>query len=252
MRPAGSRTVLLLGGSTEAKAVALWLAARPEIRLVTSLAGVTRAPGPLPGDLRIGGFGGAMGLRRWLEAHAVEVVVDATHPFAVRIARNARRAAHVARLPHLKVWRPAWTAKPGDRWHEVADIEAAEAAARKLGRRPFVALGRGGAIRFATRGFDQVVFRTIEPPPDVLPPRVRLVTGRGPFDVAAERRLFEDDAIDVLVTKNAGGSAGHAKLEAARGLGLPVVMIRRPPPPPPPLARDPDEARAWLAARLGG
>ncbi len=245
----GRRKVLLLGGSGEARPLAAWLAARDDVDLVCSLKGATAAPAPLPGDLVVGGFGGARRLKAFLLERRIDLVVDATHPFAIRIARNARRAACAARVPRLKLWRPPWTSGPGDRWIDAADAAEAGVAASRLGQRPFVSLGARGPDRFDVRAFERVVFRAIGARPH-LPDRSTFVAGRGPFRVADEIALFREHRIDVVVTKNAGGPATAAKLEAARRLALPVVMIRRPPTPPPPLAAAVADARTWLVARL--
>jgi precorrin-6A/cobalt-precorrin-6A reductase len=242
---AGDARVLLLGGTAEAAELAERLAAREGLQLTTTLAGVTRAPRRLPGKVVVGGFGGAARLKRYLLAEGVDALIDATHPFAVRIARNARRAALGARVPRLKLWRPAWTPEPGDRWIEAADVAEASRLAATVGRRPLVSLGGRGLAGFDFAPLERALVRTIEAPP-ALPPNAEGLRARGPFAVADERRLFVEHGIDVVVTKNAGGEGARAKLIAARERGLPVVMIRRPSPPPGPLASEVDAALAWL------
>ena len=245
----GRTVVLLLAGSAEAIALARWLATREDVRLLVSLKGATRAPARLPGEPIVGGFGGGLGLCRFLRERGVALVVDATHPFATRIARNARRAALVAAVQHVKLWRPPWRPSPADRWHDAGDAADAARVASSLGARPFVGLGAGGVRHFPTAGFAEVTFRGIEPPLD-LPPNARFVRGRAPFTLADEVALLRTIGADVVVTKNAGGDAAFAKLAAARALGLPVVMMRRPPQPPPPLVDDAATARASIARFL--
>lgn len=243
----------MLGGSGEAVSLAHALEARVDIRLITSLRGVTRNAEPLPGELVVGGFGGVEGLRALLAARGVEAVVDATHPFARRIAWNVWQAATAAGLPRLKIWRAPWAPEPGDRWLDVADVAAARRLTAASWRRPFVSLGRSAMASFPSDGFDRVLYRSIEPagdPTSELPANTVWVQGRGPFDVAGELSLFREHGIDVVVTKNSGGEATVAKLAAARQLGLPVVMIRRPPDPPPPLVATVDAALDWFDQRL--
>jgi precorrin-6A/cobalt-precorrin-6A reductase len=64
--------------------------------------------------------------------------------------------------------------------------------------------------------------------------------------------LLRAHGIDHLVTRASGGSATVAKLDAARSLGLPVILIERPAPPSGNTAESVDAALDWLAARLGG
>ena len=242
---AGEARVLLLGGTAEAATLAERLAGRGDVRLTTTLAGVTHAPRALPGEVVVGGFGGAARLRRYLVAQAVDALVDATHPYAARMARNGRRAALAAGVPRLKLWRPAWEAGQGDRWARAADVAEAAGTAARRGRRPLVSLGGRGLAGFDFAPFEHAFVRAIEAPPP-LPANASWLEARGPFAVADERRLFAECGIDVVVTKNAGGEGARAKLTAARELGLPVVVIRRPPPPAGPRAASVDEAVGWL------
>jgi precorrin-6A/cobalt-precorrin-6A reductase len=79
-----------------------------------------------------------------------------------------------------------------------------------------------------------------------------VVLDRGPFTVEDELALLRQHAVDVVVTKDSGGSMTAAKLTAARELALPVVLIRRPPlPPGVPTVATVDEALAWLRSQAG-
>ncbi|OIJ99976.1 cobalt-precorrin-6A reductase [Streptomyces sp. MUSC 14] len=224
--------VLILGGTTEARRLAADLAARPAVRVTTSLAGRVAAPGALPGEVRTGGFGGAQGLADWLRAHQVAALVDATHPFAESITANAARAAAATGIPLTVLRRPGWRPVPGDRWHDVPSLAAAAESLPRLGRRVFLSTGRLGLAAFARLTGLHFVVRSVDPPAPPLPPHTELVLARGPFTVADERDLLRAHRIDVLVTKDSGGAATAAKLAAARDLGLPVVVVRRPVLPP--------------------
>jgi precorrin-6A/cobalt-precorrin-6A reductase len=223
-----SRHVLILGGTTEARRLATELAARPGVRVTTSLAGRVTRPGALDGEVRVGGFGGAEGLADWLRAHHVDALVDATHPFAESITANAAHAARATGIPTIVLRRPSWRPAPGDRWHDVTSLPAAAEALPRLGTRVFLTTGRLGLAAFAHLTDLHFVVRSVEPPEPPLPPHTELVLARGPFTLADEAELLRAHRIEVLVTKDSGGDATAAKLTAARDLGLPVVVVRRP------------------------
>jgi precorrin-6A/cobalt-precorrin-6A reductase len=228
MEPALMR-VLVLGGSTEASELARRLANDARFETTLSLAGRTAHPRMQPVPTRRGGFGGISGLAAWLEREAVEAVVDATHPYADQISSHAVAACGQLAIPLATVLRPAWQPQPDDRW---IDVASAEAAADALGPKPqnvFLSIGRLELGAFASSPQHRYVARLIEPPDDIaLPPDLRLLFDRGPFDAQAETALLQKERIDVMVSKNSGVAATYSKIEAARGLGIPVVMISRP------------------------
>ncbi|MEU6221769.1 cobalt-precorrin-6A reductase [Streptomyces sp. NPDC047022] len=223
--------VLILGGTTEARELAAALAARPGVRVTTSLAGRVSRPGALDGDVRVGGFGGAEGLAAWLREHRVDALVDATHPFASVITDNAARAAAATGIPAVVLRRPGWSATPEDRWHPVSSLFEAAALLPSLGRRVFLTTGRLGLAAFAHLTDLHFLVRSVEPPAPPLPPHTEVLTARGPFAVEDETTLLREHRIDVLVTKDSGATATAAKLTAARTLNLPVVVMTRPPLP---------------------
>lgn len=233
MSPRGHvpRHVLVLGGTTEARELAASLAARPGVRVTTSLAGRVSRPGAVDGDVRIGGFGGAEGLAAWLREHEADAVVDATHPFATAITANAARAAAATGIPAVVLRRPGWRPGPGDRWHPADSLAEAAALLPPLGRRVFLTTGRLGLAAFAALTEPHFLVRSVEAPEPPLPPHTDVLLARGPFTFDTERALLREHRIDVLVTKDSGGEATAAKLVAARELGLPVVVVRRPPLP---------------------
>lgn len=238
---------LVLGGTTEASELARLLAADGRFAATLSLAGRTANPKALPLPTRIGGFGGVDGLAQWLAGERIAAVVDATHPYAAVISRNAVAACARVGVPLASLRRPAWTPQGGDRWREVAD---AAAAARTLGTdasRVFLSLGRLEIGAFAAAPQHHYIARSIDPPGDVpLPPDIRFIYARGPFDEAAERELLRAERIAVVVSKNSGGSATYGKIAAARDLGLPVVMIARPFKAAGDVVADAGAALAWL------
>jgi len=220
--------ILVLGGTTEASALAATLSARGD-DAVLSYAGRVANPKAQPIPVRVGGFGGVEGLEAYLRAHGVTHLVDATHPFAARMSANAVAAAERAGVAHIALTRPAWTPVADDRWTRVADIDAAVAALAGPSRRVMLALGRMHVDAFAVQPQHDYLLRFVDRP-DCAPglPRHHLVVERGPFDVEGDRRLMEAHATQVVVCKNAGGTGASAKLHAARLLSLPVIMIDRP------------------------
>lgn len=222
--------VLILGGTTEARELAVALTGAG-VRVTTSLAGRVSRPAALPGEVRVGGFGGAAGLADWLRAHPVDAVVDATHPFAARITANASRATTQTAVPLLLLSRPGWRATPDDRWHDTPSLQEAATLLPTLGTRALLTTGRLGLAAFAEITDVHLLIRTVEPPDLPLPPNSETLLARGPFTLENELTLLRTHRIDVLVTKDSGGTATSPKLTAARDLGLPVIVVRRPPAP---------------------
>lgn len=222
-------SILILGGTTEARQLAEALRDLGRFRLELSLAGRTKAPVEQPVPVRVGGFGGAEGLADYLKAGQVDVLIDATHPYAARISANAAKAAEISGVPLIALRRPGWERQAEDRWTEVESVEAAVAALGQKPRRAFLALGRQELLPFEAAPQHTYLVRSVDPvePPLALP-SVRYLTARGPFNEADERTLLAESGIEVVVSKNSGGAASYGKIVAARALGLPVVMIRRP------------------------
>jgi len=221
--------ILILGGTGDARGLAAALVAAGT-EVVSSLAGRVRDPRLPEGPVRIGGFGGADGLAAFLHAEGITAVVDATHPFAGGITANAAQAAVQAGVPLLVLSRPEWAADPS--WHPVPDIHAAAAAVRAWpGRSVFLTTGRRDLAAFASDDTHGFLIRTVDPPGGPVPARMTLIMDRGPYTVDGERALMREHGIGLLVTKNSGGPMTAAKLQAARDLGVRVIMVRRPPLP---------------------
>jgi precorrin-6A/cobalt-precorrin-6A reductase len=221
-------TVLLLGGTSEARALAAELAHRAELRVISSLAGRVSNPSMPVGEVRVGGFGGAEGLAAYAMAERVGAVVDATHPFAETISAHAVDACARAGLPLLRLARPAWSPRSGDDWHDAGSLAEAATLLPKLGSRVFLTTGRQGLAAFAALEL-WFLIRCVDPPTPPLPARSEVLLARGPYEREAERALMRSHGIDVLVTKNSGGPLTEGKLDAARDLAIPVVMVGRPP-----------------------
>jgi len=243
--------VLILGGTTEASALARLIAGDARFDAILSLAGRTSAPKAQPIATRVGGFGGVDGLARYLRDQSIDAVVDATHPYADQMSTNAVAACARAGMPLASFVRPPWTQRTDDRWQTVPTTAKAAFALGAEPRRVFLSLGRQELQAFAVAPQHHYLARVIEPPDAAsLPPDLRLLQARGPFDRAAEERLLKGERIEVLVSKNAGGAATYAKIEAARALGLPVIMIARPHKPAGHAIESAHAAIAWLEQRL--
>lgn len=239
--------VLILGGTTEASALARALENVAPFRPVLSLAGRTRAPTLPAVPSRRGGFGGVAGLVAYLRAERIDVLIDATHPFAAQMHRHAAAAAGKTGTPRLALLRPAWRPGPGDCWTPVLTMNDAVAALGSTPRRVFLTVGQQELAPFRAAPWHDYLIRSVEPPdPAALPPRARCIAARGPFQIDGERALLEREGIEVVVSKNSGGTAVEAKLAAARALGLPVVLVSRPPAPEPPVVDGVPAALAWL------
>ncbi|GAA3855345.1 cobalt-precorrin-6A reductase [Tessaracoccus defluvii] len=224
--------ILVLGGTTEGRELCAALDRRG-ISNLQSLAGRTSNP-LLTASVRVGGFGGAEGLLRFLTERRVTTVVDATHPFAAGITRNAALACAAAGVRLLRVDRPGWAKHPhADRWAWVDSHAAAASTVVALGsRRVLLTVGRQHTLDYSPALDDRYVLaRAAEPPSAPLPPAWRLELARGPFSLAGERRLFAEHQIDSLITKDSGGDATAAKLRVADEANAAVVMLRRPAPP---------------------
>jgi len=220
--------LLILGGTLEATALCQQVAEHG-IRATLSLAGRVARPKRQPLPLRVGGFGGVEGLARFLQAQGISHVIDATHPFAAQMSRNAIAACAQAGVPLVALGRAPWQAGPGDIWQHVPDIDGAVAALDRPACRVMLAVGRMHLAAFAPNPQHHYLLRLVDPPEGPLPlPDATVLVDRGPFTVEGDRALMMDHRIDLVVSKNSGGTGAVAKITAARDLGLPVIMIDRP------------------------
>jgi precorrin-6A/cobalt-precorrin-6A reductase len=221
--------ILILGGTTQASELARALAGRADISPLLSLAGRTQNPAPAPIPCRIGGFGGAEGLARFLREEKFDALIDATHPFAAQISANARAASATSGVPLLVFSRPAWAPGEGDQWREVATMAEAVAALGETPRRVFLTQGRLQLAAFAAAPQHFYLVRAIDEPDELrLLPQNKFISARGPFTLDGERELMHAEGIEILVSKNSGGGATAAKLVAARELHIPVILVARP------------------------
>ncbi|WP_414526501.1 cobalt-precorrin-6A reductase [Nodularia chucula] len=245
--------VLILGGTGEAAELAAKVANIQGIEVISSLAGRTREPSIPLGDFRVGGFGGVAGLAEYLHQMNINLLIDATHPFATQMALNGADAAIRVNIPRLKLMRPPWKAVNGDRWLEVDNIKSAASVLENQSKRVFLTIGRQEIGTFAHLNQIWFLMRMIDPPEQnaLVPPGVFLCD-RGPFLLENEREILIQHRIDTIVSKNSGGVATYAKIIAARELKLQVVMVKRPPVPPGEQVTDVDAAVTWLLQHSHG
>lgn len=239
--------LLILGGTTEATALANALA-KAGVKGTVSFAGRVERPIRQPLPQRVGGFGGAEGLARYMRAEKITHLVDATHPFAAQMSRNAVAASAQAEVPMIALTRPKWDPEPQDKWQHVADIAGAVAALERAPLRVMLAVGRMHLADFAPNPQHFYLLRLVDPPKAALPlPDAQVIVARGPFTEPDDRALMQEHRIDIVVSKNAGGSGAYAKIAAARALGLPVIMIDRPSVPERHEVATPADVLAWLS-----
>jgi len=221
--------ILILGGTTEARQLAGKLARRADFSLTLSLAGRTESPVAQGVPVRTGGFGGAVGMAAYLRQAKINLLIDATHPYAARISANAAEAAAKSDVPILALRRPGWEPVAGDRWTLVDGAAEAASALGTAPRRVFLAIGRQEAGAFEAAPQHSYLIRSVDPvEPKLAVPAADYLLARGPFLEAAERALLEEHRIDAVVSKNSGGEATYGKIAAARALGIEIIMVRRP------------------------
>ncbi|MEL6450714.1 MAG: cobalt-precorrin-6A reductase [Pseudomonadota bacterium] len=238
--------LLILAGTTEATALANAAADR-NLTGTVSFAGRVERPKRQPLPQRIGGFGGIDGLAQYLKAQEITHVIDATHPFAAQMSRNAVAACAQAQVPLIALTRAPWTAQGGDSWTRVPDIAGAVAALDQPARRVMLAVGRMHLAEFAPNPQHFYLLRLVDPPKAPPPfPDHHVLVSRGPFTQADDRALMHAHRIDLVVSKNAGGTGAYAKIAAARGLGLPVLIIDRPSLPARAEAHSVGQVMDWL------
>ncbi len=243
--------VLLLGGTSEASRLAAALA-EACVEAIFSYAGRTDAPIPQPLPTRIGGFGGVEGLVRYIAAEGITHIVDATHPFAAGMSRNAITAAAKTGAKLIALERKPWQRQAGDDWRLVADVEAAVESLPAEPTRVFLAIGRQNVAAFAARPEHDYLLRFIDEPREPIAlPHHEVVVARGRFSFESDMELMHQRAIRWIVSKNAGGDAAGAKIAAARALRLPVTMIARPAIPARATVETVAEVMEWLAPAHG-
>lgn len=239
--------LLVLGGTTEATALARALADLGYDGVV-SFAGRVARPVRQPMPQRVGGFGGRDGLVTYLRDQKVTHVIDATHPFAAQMSRNAVAACRDTGVPLVALTRPAWTPVAGDRWTCVADVKAATEALNRPRETVLLAVGRQTLPEFACNTQHRYILRLVDPPCSTPPfPDHHVIVARGPFTADSDAQLMRDHGVTLVVSKNSGGAGAYAKIAAARALNLPVIMIDRPAQPVRHEVSTVDEVLDWIA-----
>ncbi|MDD1533210.1 MULTISPECIES: cobalt-precorrin-6A reductase [unclassified Bradyrhizobium] len=243
---------LILGGTADASLLAAEIA-RAGLDAVYSYGGRTRTPADQPLPTRIGGFGGVSGLADYIRREGITHVIDATHPFAAEMSRHAVEACAETCTPLIALERAPWTRASGDRWTEVADVTAAVAALPEAPANVFLAIGRQHIAPFAAKPQHSYTLRFVDPPEAPLPLTADVIVSRGPFTLDGELEMMRRRGIAWIVARNSGGDGARAKIDAARRLALPVIMISRPELPERRRVESVADVMQWLghSARLG-
>jgi precorrin-6A/cobalt-precorrin-6A reductase len=239
---------LILGGTADASSLAAEIA-RAGIDAIYSYGGRTRAPADQPLPTRVGGFGGVSGLAETIRREGITHLIDATHPFAAEMSRNAIEACAATSTPLIALERAPWAKGPGDNWIDVADVTGAAAALPAGPANVFLAIGRQHIAPFATRPQHAYTLRFVDPPEAPLPFAADVIVSRGPFTLESELEMMRARAITWIVARNSGGDGARAKIDAARKLALPVIMIARPQLPQRPRVESVEEVMRWLGHR---
>ncbi len=248
-----NKRVLILGGTTEANELAALLAQDLHFEVITSRAGVTKKRTAVSGQERVGGFGGIEGLKEYLKENQISAVIDATHPFAQTMTAHAFKACWDTQLPHIILSRPEWTETAEDNWVHLQNIEGALDHLKAI-KKPlciFLTTGQKELKNFTRISHHHYLARMIETPEiDPLPNNLEILFERGPFSLNNEIHLLRNRSIDMIVSKNSGGEATVAKLEAARTCNIPVLMISRPALPPTHIVRCSKQVQDWLISQI--
>ncbi|NES99808.1 MAG: cobalt-precorrin-6A reductase [Sphaerospermopsis sp. SIO1G2] len=243
--------VLILGGTGDARELAVRVANMTGVEAIASLAGATRQPTAPLGNVRVGGFGGVSGLVNYLRENQIDVLIDATHPFAAQISDNAAQAAQEVGISRLLLNRLHWEKLPGDDWIEVDNHTNAALALENQAQRVFLTIGRQEISAFAYLQNIWFLMRMIDPPKaDSLIPKGLILYDKGPFNLEQEREILIQYEIDTIVSKNSGGNATYPKIIAARELGIKVVMVKRPPVPMGEEVADVEGVVNWLREKV--
>jgi len=248
-----SKRLLILGGTGEAANLATQAVDTfgTALDVISSLAGRVKNPRPLPGQVRVGGFGGKDGLARYIKTEQIDLLIDATHPFATVISANAHKACDQTGTPRMVLVRPHWPALPQDSGLIVQNLAAAARALPKLGKRAFLSFGQGGLEAFSHLSDTTFVVRVIDDPEKPMPlAQATVITGRPPFTVEGEKALYKKHGIDVLISKNSGGTALPGKITAALELEIPIVLIARPPTTPGEHASNIQNVLGWISNKI--
>jgi precorrin-6A/cobalt-precorrin-6A reductase len=242
--------VLILGGTSEASELAAHLAVRTDLAVISSLAGRVSQPRMPAGLVRVGGFGGVTGLISYLADENIEAVIDATHPFASKISGNAELACKTLGVPLIALERPPWGPKAHDCWCAVPDVQAAASMVNHKRNRVFLSIGRQELGAFSNCEDAWFLVRAIDEPNAKLPANSKLILKRGPFYLNDELQMLRSESISLIVSKNSGGTATYSKIQAARALQIPIVMIDRPKKHNIPTVARPDDVLQKLAEFL--
>ncbi len=177
------------------------------------------------------------GLTSYLQQNKIRLFVDASHPYAANVSKNAMNACRRLSLPYIRYERQSVPVEY-ERTFRVESYEEAAEKAAELGQNVFLTTGSRNVKAFteSPNMTGHTVTARVLPTAEVIAEMTSLgltpkniVAMQGPFSTELNVALYRQYGADVVVTKNSGALGGtDTKLEAARALGLPVVLIDRP------------------------
>ena len=177
-----------------------------------------------------------------------DALVFAPHPFAFSLLDKLKNLP----IPTVALLRKAWAPTPADNWLMVETCEAAAETLQSLGAsRPLLALGRERLAPFIALQAPELLVRCRNLPRPDLKGRGRVEYMTGPFTVDQEIAYLQQHGIDCIIVHNAGGQGGWPKLEAARRLSIPVIMVDRPQTGLAERVETPGAAQNWLRQTVG-
>ncbi|WP_051369284.1 precorrin-6A reductase [Psychromonas arctica] len=219
--------VLVIGGTADGRKLATQLF-ELGFDVIYSIAGIVRKA-TVPGPVISGGFTQFGGLATYISDHKITHLIDATHPFAETMSNTIAQVSNDLSIPAIRFHRKPWPKTDNDYWVEVSEwpeLIAKVAQHQSL----FMTAGQisQDVIEQLAKQAKHLLLRTAMPAKVELPANVTWLKAIGPFLLEDEKQLLQAYKIDAIISKNSGGDATYAKIQAAAQAGIPVYQFKRP------------------------